>query len=66
MVEPKNTTMIINTDQINGRCAMGNPNYGDYEKEQENLVENSKINQIEGQQPHKRKVNQRLVDLSIA
>ena len=48
MVEPQNTTMMIDTGQTNGRCAMGNPNYGDYEKKRGNLVENSKRNQIEG------------------
>ena len=41
MVEPKNTTMMIDAGQIDGRCVMGNPNYGDYDKERVNLVENT-------------------------
>ena len=48
MVEPQNTTMMIDTGQIDGRCAMGNPNYGDYDKERVNLVENTMRNQNEG------------------
>ena len=48
MVEPQNTTMMIDTDQINGRCAMGNHNYGDYDKKRVNLVENTMRNQKEG------------------
>ena len=57
---------MIDTGQINGRCAMGNPNYGDYEKETGKLGENSKRNQIEGQQPHQRKVNRRSGEAPIA
>ena len=44
---------------------MGNPNYDDYEKERRNLRECSKRNQIEGQQPHQRKVNRRSGEVLI-
>ena len=47
MVEPQNTTMMIDTGQIDSRCAMSNPNYGDYDKERVNLVENAMRNQNE-------------------
>ena len=50
MVEPQNTTMMMDTGQTNDRCAMGNPNYGDYNKERVDLVENETRNQVEGQQ----------------
>ena len=53
MVEPQNTAMMIDTGQIDGRCAMGNPNYGDYYKERVNLVENAMRNQNEGRQQEK-------------
>ena len=48
MVEPQNTTMMIDAGQIDGRCVMGNPNYGDYDKERVNLVENAMRNQNKG------------------
>ena len=41
---------MIDTGQTNGRCTMGNPNYGDYDKERVNLVENATRNQNEGRQ----------------
>ena len=37
---------MIDTGQTDGRCAMGNPNHGDYEK-RVNLVENAMRNQKE-------------------
>ena len=65
MVELKNTTIMIDTGQTNGKSERGNCNYDNYEKEKEDLVKNSKRNQIEGQQPHQRNMHRRLVDLSI-
>ena len=35
---------MIDTGQINGKSERSNPNYDDYEKERENLVEISKRN----------------------
>ena len=40
---------MIDTGQIDGRCAMGNPEDGDYDKKRVNLVENAMRNQKEGQ-----------------
>ena len=49
MVEPKTTTMMIDAGQIDGRCAMGNPECGDHDKKLVNLDENAMRNHKEGQ-----------------
>ena len=40
---------MIDTGQIDGRCAMGNPDYGDHDEKRANLVENEMRNHKEGQ-----------------
>ena len=45
MVDPPNTTKMIDTGQIDGRCAMGTPNYGNCDQKRLNLVENARSNQ---------------------
>ena len=42
--------MMIDKGQTNGKCAMGNPNYGEYDKERGNLVEKPTRNQSNVQQ----------------
>ena len=49
MVKPTTNTTTIDTGQIDGKCAMGNPRYGDQEKKLANLDECATRNHKEAQ-----------------